>query len=102
MADFRLPTEDELRWPGGRDQVVALLTLGPDELARRVGFPLLTGIEEGLGPWQAIGLVLASGRPIELVWYEHANPSAPTQLRADVNDDYAQAREEAIAILGIK
>jgi len=101
MADFRLPRNDELRWPSGSAQVIALLTLHPAELAERVGIPLMSGVEEGLGPWQGIGLILGSGRPIELVWYEGADQSAPTELRADVNDDYSSAREEAGVALAL-
>ena len=100
MTDFRLPTEDELTWPSGDAQVVALLTLRADELEERVGLPLRSGVEEGLGPWKGIGLILASGRPIELVWHEAAaDRSAPTELRVDVDDDYFSARDEAIAAL---
>ena len=97
MTTFRrAQTEHERRWPNGGYRTIALLSLQPTELERRLGVPLAFGVEEGLGPWRGIGLILPSGRTIELVWHEHAPQSSPTELRASAGDDYEAAHEEAL------
>lgn len=58
-------------WPSGDYADLAILDMSEDDLCRRLGVPLVEGIEEGMGPWRAIGLRLASGVFIELIVYAH-------------------------------
>ena len=97
MPSFRIPTADhERRWPEQGYRTIALLKLGPTELEHRLSVALVSGVEDGLGPRRGIGLILESGRKVELVWYEHADQSSPTELRAATGDDYGAALAEAI------
>ena len=97
MATFRIATtEQERRWPPAGSRVIALLTLQPSALEQRLGVPLTSGVEDGLGPWTGIGLILPSGRQIEFVWYEHLDQSSPTELRAATGEDYAAVLSETV------
>ena len=89
-------------WPSGRPRSVGFLLITPEELARRIGAPLASGVEEGLGPWRGCGLRLPSGRGVELIRYDWSGAAAAEfDLRADYEDDPGAARAEALAMLGL-
>ena len=49
------PVTEGTRWPSGQCVDLALLPLSEDDLAARIGLPLVRGVEDGLGPWAGIG-----------------------------------------------
>ena len=90
---------DEHRWPSGIFRSAAVFSITPDELIARTGLPFESGVDD-LDDYRAAGLELPSGRRVELLWYEHA-PVAGLELRVDLADDPAAAREEAMAALDV-
>ena len=55
------PVPEGTRWPSGESVDLAVLSITADELATRIGLPLVRGVEDGLGPWAGIGGRLPSG-----------------------------------------
>jgi hypothetical protein len=88
------------RWPTG-DLDIAVLNITPDQLANTLGCELHAGVEEGLGPWQGIGIRAPSGRDIEFVHYDSAPKPNGTIVRIDKADDPIAALLEAIAVLNL-
>src|SRR5687768_15687244 len=74
-------------WPSGRSTVVALLEVEDAWVAQTFGAPLLSGFEDGLGPWVGSGGRMRSGAMVELVRYEHGNEGRVFELRVDHEAD---------------
>src|SRR5262245_32994088 len=85
-------------WPSGNYQNLALLAVSEKQVELALGTPLLRGVEEGLGPWAAIGIKLPCGAVIELINYESA-PSSGFDLRSDVSFEPNIVLEETLALL---
>ena len=81
-------------WPSGAHFDLALLSLSIEAIAERVGLPLTHGVEDGLGPWRAIGGRLPSGTDVEIVCYTR-NPQS-VFMRVDKRADYAAALDEIL------
>jgi hypothetical protein len=102
MALPRLsPVSEGARWPSGEGIDLALLPLTEDELARRAGLPLVRGVEDGLGPWAAIGGQLPSGGVVEFIYYAKKPEPAGVILRADKGLAYSAVLDEALRIIGL-
>jgi hypothetical protein len=93
------PVPEGTRWPSGECVDLAVLPLTEDELAERVGIPLVHGVEDGLGRWGGIGGRLPSGMDVEFVCYAHI----PHQviMRVDKGARYAVAFAEALELVGL-
>ena len=89
---------EDARWPSGEFIDLAVLPLTEGELARRIGVSLVHGIEDGLGPWAAIGGYLRSGVQFEFICY--AQIPASVILRMDKNTYSATAVDEALRLVG--
>jgi hypothetical protein len=63
------PSVSGLRWPGGRYAEIAMIDIDENEVIAKLGRPLFTGVEEGLGPWKADGFFLSTGEMMELILY---------------------------------
>jgi hypothetical protein len=101
-AAFRVVrAEENPHWPSGSCKHVAVITVSPDELSRRVGVPLTEGDEPGLGPWCAVALELASGAPVEIIRYDYDPEPGAFYVRADAQADTVSVRDETVAALGL-
>ena len=49
---------------------IAEIDLADEAIERRLGRPLLRGVEDGLGPWRADGFRLSTGEVMELIFYD--------------------------------
>ena len=78
---------------------LAVLPLTEDELAARIGIPLVRGVEDGLGPWSGIGGRLPSGMDVEFVCYAHMPTSVI--MRVDKSAGFAVAFAEALELVGL-
>ena len=88
------------RWASGDYVDVALINVTKEQIERCFGAPLISGEEEGLGPWIAIGGKLRSGVQIELV--EHRfQPVKGFVLRVDSGCNPETALKKVLALLGI-
>jgi hypothetical protein len=87
------------RWPSGEAVDIAILSLSIEELAGRIGLPLVHDFEAGLGRWSGVGGRLPSGADVEFVYYLHLRDSV--FMRVDKHTNYAVALEEAMAVLGL-
>jgi hypothetical protein len=87
-------------WPSGDCADMAILDISEAYLRNRLGVPLVEGTEEGMGPWQAVGLRLASGVFIELIVYAHAARDG-FDLRVDRPFLCHEVLVEALAALGL-
>lgn len=87
------------RWPSGESVDLALLPLTEDQLADRVGLPLVHGVEAGLGRWGGIGGRLPSGTDVEFVCYAHIPTSVV--VRVDKKAHHATAFAEALELVGL-
>ena len=76
-----------------------MLSITADELATRIGLPLVRGVEDGLGPWAGIGGRLPSGRDVEFVCY--AQIPHQVTLRVDKRVPYSAALDEALQLVGL-
>ena len=95
------PVPEGTRWPSGDGVDLALLPLTEDELATLIGLPLVRGIEDGLGPWAAIGGCLPSGAAVEFIHYAKKADPAGVILRADKSACYATILDEALKLIGL-
>jgi hypothetical protein len=75
------------------------LPLTEDQLAERVGLPLIHGVEDGLGRWSGIGGRLPSGADVEFVCYAHLPTSVI--MRVDKEAHHATAFAEALELVGL-
>ena len=91
------PVKEGTRWPSGTCVELALLPWNEEELACRVGLPLMHGIEAGLGKWAAIGGRLPSGADVELICY--ALQPNTVILRSDKNAAHAAIVDETLKLL---
>ncbi|MGN6151530.1 MAG: hypothetical protein ACTHOH_05900 [Lysobacteraceae bacterium] len=57
------------RWPSGDYDEIAEIDLTDEAIERRLGRPLLHGVQDGLGPWRADGFRLSTGEVMELIFY---------------------------------
>lgn len=91
------PVPEGTRWPSGESVDLAVLPMTVEQLAIRVGLPLVRGVEAGLGAWAGIGGRLPSGRDVEFICYEHL----PEQvlLRVDKGSSYPAALDEALQLV---
>ena len=64
------PVECGLPWPSGHHAEIASIDVSADVIEGRLGRALLTGVEDGLGPWKAQGFRLSRGEWMELISYE--------------------------------
>jgi hypothetical protein len=87
------------RWPSGDSVVLAVLPMTENELAARIGLPLLEGVEDGLGGFAAIGGRLASGADVEFISYS----SVPREvlMRVDKSASYSAVLDEALRAVGL-
>lgn len=97
-AGFSL-TEFGSQWPSGNFAEIAMIDVSCDDVIKLVSRDLFEGIEEGMGPWKAIGLRLDSGGVIELIRYEYDSDQAFT-LRADANSNFSEVLEDTLDLLG--
>jgi hypothetical protein len=93
------PVPQGTRWPSGECIELAVLKLGLDELAERIGLPLAHGFEAGLGDWAAVGGRLPSGADVEFICYAHIPQSV--FLRADKNGHHSDTLDEALQVVGL-
>src|SRR5690348_263457 len=91
------PVPEGTNWPSGSSIDLALVPLTMDDLAERLGMPLLRGIEDGLGHWAALGGRLPSGIDVEFICYAHIPHSVI--LRVDKHAPFAAALDVALALL---
>ena len=89
------------RWPSGDYISLAELAVDRQWVSDRIGAPLVAGIEDGLGPWVAIGLELGSGLAVELIEYEWAPGPRVFEVRVDRGANPALALESVLAVLGL-
>jgi hypothetical protein len=100
MNSLRLnPVPEGTRWPSGDSVDLAVLPITADELATRIGLPLVRGIEDGLGAWAGIGGRLSSGHDVEFVCYTHI--PCHVILRVNKNAIYSAALDEALHLVGL-
>src|SRR5512133_2901585 len=94
-----IPVAEGTRWATGESVDLAVLSMTADELADRVGLPLVRGVEDGLGVWAGIGGRLPSGQDVEFIWYAHL----PQQvvLRVDKRAPYSATLDEALQLVGL-
>ena len=102
MSSPRLsPVVEGTRWPSGEGVEVALLLLTEDELSARVGLPLVRGVEDGLGPWAAIGGRMPSGNAVEFIYYTLKPKPSGVLLRLDKGACRPGVLDEALQIVGL-
>lgn len=89
------------RWPETDYVSAALIPIAPRRLAELVGGPLVDGIEDGLGSWEAIGLRLESGVLVELIRYQSKPEPQGFVLRIAGDANISAALTEVIAVLGM-
>lgn len=93
------PVPEGTRWPSGESVHLAVLPITADELATRIGLPVVRGVEDGLGQWSGIGGRLPSGRDVEFVCY--AQIPHQVILRVDKRAPYSAALDEALQLVGL-
>lgn len=86
------------RWPSGGDRPIAILRAGLDEMERRFGLTFSLGRDD-LDEFREAALVLASGRPVQLMRYRHS-PGTGTTISVDRNDSADEARRELLETFG--
>ena len=95
-----IPVAEGTRWPSGEHFELASLPLNEDELAKRIGLPLVRGVEDGLGDWSGTGGYLPCGAPVEFVCYAHI--PGRVFLRTDKAAAYSLVLDEALWIVGLE
>jgi hypothetical protein len=93
------PVTEGTRWPSGDSVDLAVLPITEGELAMRIGLPLSRGVEDGWGPWSAIGGRLPSGYNVEFVCY--SSKPGSVVLRTDKNASFSLALDEALQLVGL-
>jgi hypothetical protein len=94
------PVPEGTRWPSGDSIVLAVLPMTKDDLAARIGLPLLEGVEDGLGGFAAIGGRLTSGADVEFVCYSLMPQEV--LMRVDKSNQYSAAvLDEALQAVGL-
>jgi hypothetical protein len=88
-------------WPSGNYRSIAMLPITPERVAAVVEAPLVSGIEPGLGPWEAIGLRLKSGASVELIYYSMAPEPKGVEVRVDQNANFHASLQQVIALFGL-
>ncbi len=94
-------SSDNVNWPSGDCRPIGLLAVTPEQIEQILGAPLERGTEEGLGPWQGIGIRLQSGRIVGLLWYDFSPEPRGVAIEADAQDNFAEARQECLSTLGL-
>jgi hypothetical protein len=80
------------RWPSGDDKPAATLAISVGEMRDHISAAFQSG-KDDLGPFQQLGLRLASGRLVLLQHYDQS-PSENLDVYVDREDNVAQALEE--------
>jgi hypothetical protein len=88
------------RWPSGNYVEVAVLSVDDQHVSDCFSTSLLSGEEEGMGPWRAIGIRLNSGELIELIKYDY-DESGGFILRTDGNANKSECLEKVIELLEV-
>ena len=100
MNSLRLtPVPEGTRWASGESVDLAVLPMTAEELATRVGRPLVRGVDDGIGAWAAIGGRLPFGRDVEFIWY--ANLPGQVTLRVAKGMPYPATLDEALRVVGL-
>jgi hypothetical protein len=93
------PVPQGTRWPSGESVDLAVLPLAEGDFAARIGLPLVRGVEDGLGPWAAIGGRLPCGADVEFICY--ANRPRLVIVRGDKNGPHSDTVDEALHLVGL-
>jgi len=102
MSSPRLPPVTERpRWPSGEGVDLALLPLTDEELAARIGLPLVQGFDDGLGPWSGIGGRMPSGNAVEFIYYTKKPKPSGVILRLDKSACCPKTFDEALQLVGL-
>jgi len=100
MKEFQLVPEGT-SWLSGNYESIAMLPITPERVAAVVKTPLVSGIEPGLGPWEAIGLRFECGASVELIYYSMAPEPKGVEVRVDKNANYLVSLQQVIALFGL-
>jgi hypothetical protein len=88
-------------WPSGDYYDLAHLPIDEASLQRVIGVPLMSGVEDGLGRWVAIGLTLRSGVAVEIIRYDDSPGPPGFVARADTGADLAVALDELLSLFSL-
>src|SRR5688572_29085038 len=87
-------------WPSGRPKALAQLDVDDAWVVNVAGVPLISGVEDGLGPWVGIGGKLPSGTCVELLRYDLGGPLY--QLHTDYDASPRETLEEFLTTTGLE
>lgn len=90
------------RWPSGDYYDLAHLPIDEDTLTSVLGSPLVRGVEDGLGPWAAIGIRLSSGTALEFIRYQYEPTPPGFSVCADMKADLSRALDDVLEIFSLK
>jgi hypothetical protein len=93
------PVPEGTRWPSGEGVDLAVPPLDEEQLAARIGLPLVRGFEDGLGQWAGIGGRLPSGADVEFICYKGS--PYPVIVRGDKNGNHASTVDEVLQLVGL-
>ena len=89
-------------WPSGLGVDLAELPISEDHIRSIVGVPLVRGVEDGLGPWSAIGLMFVSGAHVEIISYDEVIGPPHFIVLADSNADFDAVLRDVLALFKIE
>ena len=85
------------KWPSGQNRPIAVLNLEPAEISARYGIRF-TVDRDDLDFADVATVELGSGRHLIFVRYRN-HPSPGTEVGADLEDDWIEARQELLQAL---
>jgi hypothetical protein len=89
------------RWPSGFYKSIAVIDVSRQQLEGWFGQSLVTGVETGLGEWEACGGALPSGLVIELIHYSRSPEPRGYELRCDAQVDSSTVLSATLDALGV-
>ncbi len=74
---------ETLSWKSGNCREVATIELTDQEIVNATGLNIISGLEEGLGEWLAVGGELSTGDQVEIIRYKDSPDPTHYIIRID-------------------
>lgn len=82
-----LKQTESLFWKSGNYREIATVALTDQEIVKATGLKIISGVEDGLGEWLAVGGELSTGDLVEIIRYKDSPNPADYIIRIDFEAD---------------
>ena len=91
------------KWPSGGSTDIATVIISNEEVERRTGMSLVSGVESGLGAWVGIGGKMSCGIDVEFIRYTEAPKEINKKfiVRVDMKTNYREALKAVLVLMQI-